>query len=85
MMATMNVSLSEPMKTWVETQARNGRYSNPSDSVRDLISRDQERVAMLTELQNLIAEGMGSGISEKAMEDVLAEARSAAANATRDR
>jgi len=42
-MATMNVSLPNPMKEWVETQAKTGRYSNASDYVRDLIRRDQMR------------------------------------------
>jgi len=36
-MATMNVSLPEAMKAWVESLARSGRYSNSSDYVRDLI------------------------------------------------
>jgi antitoxin ParD1/3/4 len=30
-MATMNVSLPDPMKTWVEAQTKDGRYSNASD------------------------------------------------------
>ena len=42
-MATMNVSLPDAMKDWVEAQARSGRYSNASDYVRDLVRRDQER------------------------------------------
>ena len=42
-MATMNVSLPDAMKDWVEAQARGGRYSNASDYVRDLVRRDQER------------------------------------------
>ncbi len=42
-MATMNVSLPDAMKEWVEAQARGGRYSNASDYVRDLVRRDQER------------------------------------------
>ena len=41
-MATMNVSLPDPLKDWVETQVKTGRYANASDYVRDLIRRDQE-------------------------------------------
>jgi antitoxin ParD1/3/4 len=74
-MATMNVSLPDPMKDWVEAQARTGRYSNASDYVRDLIRRDQERADKITELQRLIAEGMASGISDRPIEDVLRIAR----------
>ena len=43
-MATMNVSLPDAMKAWVEDQAETGRYSNASDYVRDLIRRDKARV-----------------------------------------
>ncbi|MGF7210839.1 antitoxin ParD1/3/4 [Skermanella aerolata] len=75
-MATMNVSLPDPMKDWVEAQARTGRYSNASDYVRDLIRRDQERAGKLAELQGLIDEGMASGVSRRTMDEVLREARS---------
>lgn len=60
-MATMNVSLPDPMKDWVEAQAASGRYSNASDYVRDLIRRDQERQAALIDLQQLVAEAQASG------------------------
>ncbi|HBA44249.1 MAG TPA: type II toxin-antitoxin system ParD family antitoxin [Alphaproteobacteria bacterium] len=63
-MATMNVSLPDPMKHWVEAQARTGRYSNASDYVRDLIRRDQERAVSLAQLQNAISEGIESGVAE---------------------
>ncbi len=63
-MATMNVSLPDPMKHWVEAQARSGRYSNASDYVRDLIRRDQERTAGLAQMQRLITEGVESGEAE---------------------
>ena len=41
-MATMNVSLPDEMREWVEQQARSGRYANASDYVRDLIRHDQD-------------------------------------------
>ncbi len=41
-MATMNVSLPDPMKDWVEDQIESGLYSNASDYVRDLIRQDQD-------------------------------------------
>jgi len=34
-MATMNVSLPDAMKEWVESQTQTGRYGNASDYVRD--------------------------------------------------
>ena len=83
-MATMNVSLPDPMKDWVEAQARTGRYSNASDYVRDLIRRDQERTAKLTELQKLITEGIESGISTRTIDDLLQLAREQASGAAPD-
>jgi len=60
-MATMNVSLPDPMKEWVEAQAKAGRYSNASDYVRDLIRRDQERQTAIAEIQEAVDEGIASG------------------------
>jgi antitoxin ParD1/3/4 len=60
-MATMNVSLPEQMKSWVEQQSEGGRFANSSDYVRDLIRRDQERGAVIAELQAAIDAGLSSG------------------------
>ena len=79
-MATMNVSLPDPMKHWVEQQAETGRFSNASDYVRDLIRRDQERADKQRELQRLITEGIDSGVSARSMDEIL---RSALAKATK--
>ena len=74
-MATMNVSLPDPMKEWVEAQSRTGRYSNASDYVRDLIRRDQERSGKIAHMQKLIDEGLASGISDKGMDEIFDDAR----------
>ena len=63
-MATMNVSLPDPMKTWVEARLKDGRYSNTSDYVRHLIRRDQERAQALEALQQAIDDGVKSGDAE---------------------
>jgi len=60
-MATMNVSLPDPMKTWVEGRLKDGRFSNTSDYVRHLIRRDQERAQEIEVLQQAIDEGLKSG------------------------
>jgi len=71
-MATMNISLPDQMKDWVEEQTKSGRYGNTSDYVRDLIRRDQEAV---TQLQALIDEGLNSGISDKSLDEIFIESR----------
>ncbi|MBB6223646.1 antitoxin ParD1/3/4 [Rhizobium leguminosarum] len=74
-MATMNVSLPDPMKEWVDSQTKTGRYSNASDYVRDLIRRDQERSDKLAELQQLLTDGLESGVSDRSKDDILQVAR----------
>ena len=74
-MATMNISLPDPMKRWVEDQAETGRYSNSSDYVRDLIRRDQERAEKIANMQRVVNEGLASGVSARSMDEIMAEAR----------
>lgn|GEM_PF-328783 len=69
-MATMNISLPDKMKEWVEAQAETGRYSNASDYVRDLIRRDQEREAWHAELQAAVDVGVASGIGSRTMDSL---------------
>jgi antitoxin ParD1/3/4 len=78
-MATMNISLPDQMKNWVEEQSKGGRYGNASDYVRDLIRRDQERQQGIAEMQRLIDEGLDSGIGTRSLPGLLAEARRRAA------
>ncbi len=73
-MATMNISLPDPMKRWAETQTQSGRYSNVSDYVRDLIRRDQDVTDKIVRLQKHVDEGRASGLSEETMEDIRARA-----------
>ena len=72
-MATMNVSLPDPMKDWVETQIETGRYANASDYVRDLIRRDQEvKQALIDALEA----GAASGVSSRTLDDAWKAAKS---------
>jgi len=64
-MATMNVSLPDPMKKWIEARLKDGRFSNTSDYVRHLIRRDQEREEAIAILQKSIDEGVNSGEAEQ--------------------
>lgn len=41
-MATINVSLPDLMKTWVEQQAEAGAYKSPGDYICEMIRRDYE-------------------------------------------
>jgi antitoxin ParD1/3/4 len=71
-MASMNVSLPEPMKDWVEDRVKSGRYSNASDYVRDLIRRDQEQREVLI---SALVEGEKSGVSRRSVRAIAAAAK----------
>ena len=60
-MGTMNISLPDPMKSWVEDQAKSGRFANSSDYVRDLIRRDRMRSEAIAEIQMAVDAGLASG------------------------
>lgn len=60
-MATMNVSLPDKMKDWVESRTQDGTFANSSDYVRHLIREDQERQQAIAELRAALREGLESG------------------------
>lgn len=74
-MATMTVSLPDPMKEWVEAQIVAGEFASASDYVRDLIRRDRERKAGLAALGKLIDDAEASGLSTRSLEEIFADAR----------
>ncbi|ALJ09714.1 MULTISPECIES: type II toxin-antitoxin system ParD family antitoxin [Brevundimonas] len=74
-MATMNISLPDPMKAWVEEQAQSGRYANASDVIRDLIRREQVKAEKIAHWQRLIAEADASGVSDQSPREVIEELR----------
>ena len=66
---------------WVEQQTKDGRYSNVSDYVRDLIRRDQDRAAKVARMQKLVTEGLEGDPGERSMAELRKIAR-AQANAS---
>ncbi len=72
-MATMNISLPEQMKAWVEAQSEDGKYSNSSDFVRDLIRKEQVRRQKIANIQEKWTEGLESGIEERSIEEIFRE------------
>ena len=44
-MESMNISLPEPLKAFVDSQLSTGRYSSASEYVRELIRADEKRKA----------------------------------------
>lgn len=75
-MATMNVSLPDEMKEWVETQASNGRFANVSDYIRDVLRREQISVLRF---QVMIDDAVASGVvpmtADQLLEDIKRSSR----------
>jgi antitoxin ParD1/3/4 len=72
-MATMNISLPQQMKDWVEAQTADGRYANASDFVRDMIRREQIKAEKIAVLHRLAQEGIDSGFTTVTRDGLLAE------------
>jgi antitoxin ParD1/3/4 len=74
-MATMNISVPDPMKDWVQSQVNTGTYANTSDYVRDLIRQDQEHRNKFAALQAAITVGIESGASDKSFDEIIDKVR----------
>ena len=59
-MQTMNISLPDQLKEFVDVQVGSGRYSSVSEYVRDLIRDDEKRKAQ-EKLETLLMSGIQSG------------------------
>jgi len=60
-MATMNISLPDKLKAFVEDRVAEGNYANVSDYMRDILRKEQERQARIAEIRQAIKEGEESG------------------------
>jgi antitoxin ParD1/3/4 len=59
-MQTMNISLPDQLKEFVDKQVGSGRYSSVSEYIRDLIRDDEKRKAQ-GRPESLLMEGVQSG------------------------
>jgi antitoxin ParD1/3/4 len=62
-MPSMNISLPESLKGFVDAQIAAGRYGNASEYVRELIRADEKRKAE-ERLETLLLEGLQSAQTE---------------------
>jgi antitoxin ParD1/3/4 len=76
-MQTMNISLPDPLKAFVDGQVAQGRYSSASEYVRELIRADERRKAQEA-LESALLEGLNSPEAPLAAKDwtaIRAEAK----------
>jgi antitoxin ParD1/3/4 len=57
---SMNISLPDSMRTYIEEQVASGGYSTVSEYFRELVRQDQKRKAQ-ERLEALLLEGLDSG------------------------
>jgi antitoxin ParD1/3/4 len=62
-MQSMNISLPEPLKEFVDGQIATGRYSSASEYVRELIREDEKRKAA-ERLEALLLDGLAGEETE---------------------
>jgi antitoxin ParD1/3/4 len=67
MMATMNISLPDDLKNFVDTQVVNLNYTGSSEYLRELIRKDQAR----TQLRALLLEGAASPLGSEVTETYI--------------
>jgi antitoxin ParD1/3/4 len=73
-MQTMNISLPESMKVYLEEQVVDGEYSSVSEYVRELVRDDQRRKAQ-GELEEFLVRAIHSGEPEDITMAMLEEMR----------
>lgn len=91
-MASMNISLPDPMRDYVQNRIDSGQYASVSDYVRDLIRRDQggmeDEERWLRDLDTSIAQSLaemnvGGGVDLDAACDAVLREMDTARGTTR--
>jgi len=73
-MATMNISLPDALKDFVDRQVAEHGYGTSSEYVRELLRREQQRQA----LRSMLLEGASSPVVREARADYFVELRARA-------
>lgn len=75
-MATMTISLPEPMREFIESEVSSGNYGSASELFRELVRERQKRKAQ-ERLEILLLEGLESGQPIEVTQDYLEVRRKA--------
>jgi len=57
-MATVNISIPDELKTFIEKRASSGSYSSTSDYIRAVLRQQQELLAEKEEIERLLKEAI---------------------------
>ena len=67
-MATLNISIPNEMRHWIDQQITSGHFANASDYIRDLIRHNQSEKEAI---QMALIEGEMSGESSLTVTDII--------------
>lgn len=73
-MTTLNISLPESMREFIDQQIQSGGYSTASEYIRHLIRIDQEK-AEKKQIEKLLLEGLNSGEAVEINDDWWSQKR----------
>jgi antitoxin ParD1/3/4 len=68
------ITLTEKQDAWIKAQIAAGEFTNDSEYIRDLVRRDQEQNARFKALKAAVQDGLNSGVSDKTLGEIWAEA-----------
>ena len=63
-MASINVSLPDAIRDWVQCRVDNGTYSSASDYLRELIERDRTAIPDKEQMRSALDEAINAGLAE---------------------
>jgi antitoxin ParD1/3/4 len=78
-MTTVNISLPDPMKSFVDSQVTEGMYGSVSDYIRTLIREDQKRKAQ-EELEKKLLAALDDGNFQEVTPEFFNQLRARIAN-----
>ncbi len=76
-MATLNISIPNEMRHWIDSQVASGHFANASDYIRDLIRHNQSEKEAI---RMALIEGEMSGESSLSVADIINEQKKIIAN-----
>lgn len=76
-MTNLNLRVRPDIREWIESRVEKGEFSTAGDYLSELVERDRESRSdeeRLEDLRRIVAEAEASGISDRTMDEIFAEA-----------
>lgn len=76
-MTNLNLRVRPDIREWIESRVEKGEFSTAGDYLSALVERDRESRSdeeRLEDLRRIVADAEASGISDRTMDEIFAEA-----------